>query len=249
MSRSSLHLSCRWDLRRSYFCPTEEKSTFARANAEWRATFPSFPKRFRIRRLIARFIVCRGTEVHVHLLSTRRKIALYFSLSLSLSLSFSTEADDQGSTVLAVANARCAVYHAIPCVLYSFVRSRSYLSSSCVKRERRELRGRERCPLPAARFESRFFPASFPLLSFLACPCPLPNYPLPPPPCKHSGKTQKPPPDPSTNPLRPSARVFPRRSPPPFSRFKFFLSFSRRGSPSFFSQPRRTSGVFSYLHF
>lgn len=46
---------------------------------------------------------------------------------------------------------------------YSFVRSCSYLSSSCVKRASR---GRRRCLLPAARFESR----SFPLFLSLA-PC------------------------------------------------------------------------------
>ena len=46
---------------------------------------------------------------------------------------------------------------------YSFVRSCSYLSSSCVKRASK---GRRRCLLPAARFESR----SFPLFLSLA-PC------------------------------------------------------------------------------
>ena len=40
-------------------------------------------------------------------------------------------------TVVAV-NARCAVYHAIPVLFHSFVRSCSYLSSSCVKRGEEE---------------------------------------------------------------------------------------------------------------
>lgn len=79
---------------------------------------------------------------------------------------------------------------------YSFVRSCSYLSSSCVKRASR---GRRRCLLPAARFESR----SFPLFLSLA-------------PCKQSK---------DTGPFSLLLQIHSVSSTPTLSRFNFFLSF------------------------